>query len=328
MNTLRKSVRKCCWLLLIWMGACAEQSGVQVLTLAHTLPVTHPVHKGIEDFRDSVALYSGGQLEVRIYPDGQLGSEREVVEMLQIGSIDITKVSAAVMTNFSPAYAVLGLPYLFRSDEHRFAVLEGRVGEELLEGGAEFWLRGLAFYDAGNRSFYTREHKISSPEDLKGLKIRVMDDPLSVQTVNALGAAATPMPFGELYTALQQGVVDGAENNPPSLLTSRHFEVCRYYTLDRHSAVPDVLVIGTKAWDLLSPQARGWLRKAAAASSHNQKGYWSASVAECMDRLREAGVEIIEPDQSPFFEATEGIRRQASQDSSLRRLITLIQQQP
>ncbi len=328
MNTLRKSVRKCCWLLLIWMGACAEQSGVQVLTLAHTLPVTHPVHKGIEDFRDSVALYSGGQLEVRIYPDGQLGSEREVVEMLQIGSIDITKVSAAVMTNFSPAYAVLGLPYLFRSDEHRFAVLEGRVGEELLEGGVEFWLRGLAFYDAGNRSFYTRERKISSPEDLKGLKIRVMDDPLSVQTVNALGAAATPMPFGELYTALQQGVVDGAENNPPSLLTSRHFEVCRYYTLDRHSAVPDVLVIGTKAWDRLSPQARGWLRKAAAASSHNQKGYWSASVAECMDRLREAGVEIIEPDQSPFFEATEGIRRQASQDSSLRRLITLIQQQP
>ena len=193
---------------------------------------------------------------VKIFPDGQLGTEREVLELLQIGSVAMTKVSAAVMANFAPEYEVLGVPYLFRDKGHLFQVLEGEVGRQLLLSSSDYWLRGLCFYDAGSRSFYTKDKPIRRPEDLRGLKIRVMNHQMSVDMVNAMGGSATPMAFGELYTALQQGVVDGAENNPPSLVSSNHYEVCKYYTLDEHSAIPDVLVIGTKFHNLFIAEAQ------------------------------------------------------------------------
>ncbi len=307
---------------------CSPQSETQTLVLAHSLPVTHPVHQGIEDFRDLVREFSNGTIEVKIFPDGQLGSEREVVELLQIGSLDITKVSAAVMTSFAPAYEVLGLPYIFRDEQHRFDVLEGPIGDELLERGSSFWLRGLTFYDAGSRSFYTKDKAVYHPSDLKGLKIRVMNDQTSIQMVKALGGAATPMAYGELYTSLQQGVVDGAENNAPSFVSSFHHEVCKYYILDEHSAVPDVLVIGTKAWDRLDATQQQWLMAAADSSFQNQKKYWAASVLSCMEILEEAGVEVIRPEKSPFFEATESVRQQVASDPDLQRLVQRIQSHP
>lgn len=300
----------------------------RTLVLAHSLPVTHPVHKGMVDFASFVETFSQGDLRVKIYPDAQLGSEREALELLQIGSIDMTKVSAAVMANFSPAYKVLGLPYIFRDEAHRFDVLEGAVGKTLLEGGKEYWLRGLTFYDAGTRSFYLKDRKVQTPSDLEGLKIRVMNDPTSIDMVNALGGSATPMAYGELYTGLQQGVVDGAENNPPSFITSRHFEVCKYYVLDHHSAVPDLLVIGTKTWDTFSDQQKQWVQAAADSSFQNQKGYWAESVDECMEILEEAGVEIIEPEFAAFFEATETVRQEAATDPVMADLIQQIQSIP
>jgi tripartite ATP-independent transporter DctP family solute receptor len=224
-----KSVSKLSFVLLMLMILCVlgcnSGPGNSTLFLAHGLPTSHPVHKGMLDFQQRLASKSGGKLTVKIFADGQLGSEREVLELLQIGSIAMTKVSAAAMANFAPAYQVLGVPYLFRDKEHRFKALEGEVGKMLLQSGGEYWLRGLCFYDAGSRSFYTKDKAIRSPEDLKGLKIRVMNHQMSMDMVNAMGGAATPMAYGELYTALQQGVVDGAENNPPSLLTSGHYEV-------------------------------------------------------------------------------------------------------
>lgn len=320
--------------LIISLLSCSNEESPtttftgRTLVLGHSLPVTHPVHMGMADFATMVEEFSEGNLRVKIYPDAQLGSERESLELLQIGAIDMTKVSAAVMANFSPAYKVLGLPYIFRDEAHRFEVLSGPIGRQLLEGGKEYWLRGLTFYDAGTRSFYLKDKKVETPADLEGLKIRVMNDPTSIDMVNALGGSATPMAFGELYTGLQQGVVDGAENNPPSFITSRHFEVCKYYVLDHHSAVPDLLVIGTKTWDTFSDQQKQWVQAAADSSFQNQKQYWAESVKECMEILEDQGVEVIEPEFTSFFEATEEVRQQAAEDPIMADLIQQIQSIP
>jgi len=258
-------------------------------------------------FQSALDKKSAGALKIKIFPDGQLGSEREVLELLQIGSVAITKVSTATMSNFVPEYHVLGVPYLFRDKAHQFAVLEGEIGKSLLEKGSKFWLRGLCYYDAGSRSFYTKSKAIRTPDDLKGLKIRVMNNQMSINMVNALGASATPLAFGELYTAIQQGVVDGAENNPPSLVSSNHYEISKYYTLDEHSTVPDVLLIGTKYWDKLTAQEQQWVQEAADESSQAQKQFWNDSVEESMKIVRAAGVEVIIPDKSLFAEKSKSV---------------------
>lgn len=314
-------------LLLCTLPSCKQLGSTKVVYLAHTLPVSHPVHRGMEVFAQEAAALSDGALEVKIFPDGQLGTEREVLELLQIGSIAMTKVSAAAMANFAPAYEVMGVPYLFRDKEHLFSVLEGPTGTAILEAGSEYRLRGLCFYDAGSRSFYTKERPIQTPDDLKGMKIRVMNHQMSVDMVNVMGGSATPMAYSELYTALQQGVVDGAENNPPSFVTSGHYEVCRYYTLDEHSSIPDVLVIGTKYWNTLNSQEQEWLSTAAKTSSEAQKEFWREDVAASMAKLREAGVEIIRPDKSQFAAKTKAVLDDFCKDPHMKQLVSEIQAQ-
>tara|TARA_R110002049_G_scaffold308592_1_gene513048 strand:+ start:6143 stop:7117 length:975 start_codon:yes stop_codon:yes gene_type:complete len=296
-------------LLVVCFGfvSCKKESNIKVLYLAHTLPQTHPVHKGILVFQEALEKKSDGTLKIKIFPDGQLGSEREVLELLQIGSVAVTKVSAATLSNFVPEYHVLGIPYLFRSKEHQFEVLEGPIGKSILEKGEKFWLRGLSYYDAGSRSFYTSKKAIRTPDDLKGLKIRVMNNQMAINMVNAMGGSATPMAYGELYTAIQQGVVDGAENNPPSFVSSNHHEVSKYYTLDQHSSVPDVLIIGTKFWDKLSGEEQRWVQEAADESSQAEKVFWNQSVEESMKIAKEFGVEIIIPETALFAEKTKSV---------------------
>ena len=293
--------------LVFALASCKKESTSKVLYLAHNLPQTHPVHKGILEFQKALDINSGGALKVRIFPDGQLGSEREVLELLQIGSVAATKVSAATLSNFVPEYHLLGIPYLFRDKQHLFDVLEGPIGKSILEKGSKFWLRGLCYYDAGSRSFYTSDKAIRTPEDLKGLKIRVMNNQMAINMVNSMGAAATPLSYSELYTAIQQGVVDGAENNPPSFVSSNHYEISKYYTLDQHSYVPDVLIIGTKYWDKLSEEEKIWVQQAADVSVGAQKKFWNASVENSMRIAKEAGVEIIIPDKSLFAERSKSV---------------------
>jgi tripartite ATP-independent transporter DctP family solute receptor len=294
-------------ILVVSLASCKKDDGVQTLYLAHTLPQGHPVHKGILEFKKALNKKSGGKMDIKIFPDGQLGSEREALELLQIGSVAITKVSAATLSNFVPEYHVLGIPYLFRDKQHQFDVLEGEVGKSILEKGSKFWLRGLCYYDAGSRSFYTSNKAVRTPEDLKGLKIRVMNNQMAINMVNSLGGSATPMAYGELYTAIQQGVVDGAENNPPSFVSSNHYEVSKYYTLDQHSSVPDVLLISTKYWDKLSEEERVWVQDAADESAQAQKVFWNASVEESMAVAKKAGVEVIIPEKSLFQEKSKSV---------------------
>jgi tripartite ATP-independent transporter DctP family solute receptor len=269
---------------------------------------------------------SNGELTIDIYPSGQLGSEQQCVELLQIGSLAITKVSAAVMESFTEDFKVLGLPYIFTSKEHSFKVLDGEIGDELLLSTEPFWIRGLCFFDAGSRSFYTIDTPINHPDDLKGLKIRVMKSITAMEMVKAQGGSPTPISWGELYTALQSGVVDGAENNPPSFYTSHHYEVCKYYCLNEHTMVPDVLIIGQKVWDKLSEQEKAWLQQAADESVPIQRKLWAESEKESLEIVKEAGVTIIYPDKEPFSDKVTELLESYRENEKLYDLITRIRE--
>ncbi len=311
-------------LMVIVLLSCSETKDKKMLFFAHSLPITHPVHKGILVMQDALKQNSGGKLQIKIFPDGQLGSERETLELLQIGSIAMTKVSASALSNFVPEYQVMVIPYLFRDSEHLFKNLEGEVGKQLLESGTEYLLRGICFYDAGARSFYTKDKPVYSPDDLDGLKLRVQNDQMSVDMANTLGASATPMAFGELYTALQQNVVDGAENNIPSFVSSNHFEVCKYYIFDEHTMVPDVVIIGTKFWNLLSEEEKGWLDAAAKVSVAKQKQFWQETIVENMKMLKKAGVVFIYPEKEPFIKKAKPVMERLMKDPKLKPIIDKI----
>lgn len=309
-------------LLVFLFASCAQTEKHTVLKLAHGLDPTHPVHKGMAFMTKRVNEISDGKLQIDIYPSGQLGSEQQCVELLQIGSLAITKVSAAVMESFTDDYKVLGLPYIFRSKQHSFNVLDGDIGQELLTATEEFMIRGLCFYDAGSRSFYTIDDPVQSPEDLEGLKIRVMKSNTAVNMVKALGGSPTPISWGELYTALQSGVVDGAENNPPSFYFSHHYEVCKHYSLNEHTMVPDVLIISTHVWNKLTGQEKEWLMQAVEESVVEQRKLWAKSVEESLEEVQKAGVKIYYPDKAPFAEKVKPMIEEYRDDE---RLYTLIQ---
>ena len=290
------------FLLLLFLSftACQTQSRIRILKLAHVLDTSHPVHKGMAFMAKRVSEISDGKMQVDIYPGGQLGQERDLIELLQIGSLAMTKVSTAPLEGFVPEMKIFGIPYLFRDDAHRWKVFKGSVGQKLLLSGQDFMIRGLCYYDAGSRSFYTKEVPINHPDNLEGLDIRVMKSPTSIEMVRALGGSATPIPFGELYTALQQGVVDGAENNPPSFYLSRHYEVCKYYSLDKHTSVPDILLMSRLVWESLTKQEQTWLMQAVDESVEQQRIYWKESVDESLAAVQEAGVQVLYPDKKPF----------------------------
>ncbi|MBN2367033.1 MAG: TRAP transporter substrate-binding protein [Calditrichaeota bacterium] len=309
--------------LLIFIG-CQGEKSVQVLKLAHVLDISHPVHKGMVYMAEKVSEKSAGKMRVDIYPSGQLGGERDLIELLQIGSLAMTKVSTAPLEAFVPEMKIFGIPYVFRDDGHRWRVLNGEIGEKLLLAGEKYFLRGMCYYDAGSRSFYTKNRPINTPDDLNGLKIRVMKSITSVEMVQSLGGSATPIPWGELYTALQQGVVDGAENNPPSFYLSRHYEVCQYYSLDEHTSIPDILLMSTVVWESLTKIEQQWLQEAIDESVDYQRKLWRESSNEALMQVQEAGVQIIYPDKVPFREAVQPMH-ESYRGTSIYDLITQIE---
>ncbi|NBC83804.1 MAG: DctP family TRAP transporter solute-binding subunit [Bacteroidetes bacterium] len=311
-------------LIIITIISCGTKEQ-KTLKLAHSLDPSHSVHIAMEFMAERLKEKSDGQVTIDIYPSGQLGSERENLELLQIGSLAITKVSSAVLEGFIEEYKVLGLPYIFVNEEHYYNVLEGEVGQKMLMAGEDIWLRGLCFYDAGSRSFYTKEKPIKEPDDLKGMKIRVMKSISAVNMVKALGGTPTPISWGELYTALQSGVVDGAENNPPSFYLSRHYEVCKYYSLDEHTSVPDVMLISKLIWDKLTEQEQQWLQEAVDESVEYQKKLWAESEEEALREVQKAGVEVYHPDKSKFREKVKPLYEEAKENEVLRPLVEKIQ---
>jgi len=278
-----------------------------VLKLAHALDESHPVHAGMVFMADRLAELSSGSMEIQIFPNGQLGSEPETVEQLQRGALSMVKTSAAAMEGFVPEMAVFGLPYLFLSDEHYWKVLNGPIGKELLAAGADVGIHGLCYYDSGSRSFYTIDGPVLEPGAVKGQKIRTLQSRMAMDLISTLEGAPTPIPWGELYTALQQRMVDGAENNPPSLLSSRHYEVAKHYSLDEHTRIPDMVIFSQAVWETLSAQQRAWLEQAAAESVVFQRRLWTEKTADALVQIEAAGVQIYYPDKAPFVEATKSL---------------------
>ncbi len=314
-----------CFLFLMIAFSCSNNSSVKIIKLAHGLDVNHPVHKAMILMGKELEKNSDGKMKLEIYPSSQLGSERQCLELLQIGSLGMTKVSAAVMENFSPNMKVFGLPFLFKNKAHRFKVLDGKIGKELLDGGTKYWLKGLGYYDAGSRSFYTKEKQINIPDDLKGMKIRVMESATAMNMVSKLGGSPTPISAGELYTALQQGVVDGAENNPPTFYLSGQYEVCKYYSLDEHTAIPDVLVISTHLWNSLSKEEQKWMQMSADTSVIYQRKLWEQSENKALAAVKKAGVEVVTPDKSKFADKVKTMFDEYKEDKDVYRLIKQIQ---
>jgi tripartite ATP-independent transporter DctP family solute receptor len=246
---------------------------------------------------------SGGSMRTDIYLNGQLGSERELLEMLQIGALAMTKVSAISLEGFSADMKLFSIPYIFEDSAHYWRVLNGEIGTRMLDSIRKVRLQGLGYYDAGSRSFYMTASAVKTPADLESKKVRVLPSRTSIEMVESLGAAATPISWGELYTALQQGVVDGAENNPPSYYLSKHYETARYYTLDEHTSVPDVLIMSREIYDGLTMQQRTWLQQAVAESIVLQRALWVTAEKTALEAVQAAGVEIIYPDKQLFRDA-------------------------
>lgn len=301
------------WIAVLFAASCAlagcgSADDVTVLRVGHTLDTGHTVHRAMLFMGERLEEHSGGSMRLALYPGGQLGNERELIELLQIGSLSMTKVSASPLEGFVREMQVFNVPYVFRDRQHYEQVLDSDIGRRLLDAPIPVRLKGLGYYDAGSRSFYTVEQAVHEPADLAGLKIRVQESQTAVRMVSALGGSATPIAWGELYTALQQGVVDGAENNPPSFYRSGHYEICRYYTLDEHTAVPDLLLIGTVAWDSLDARQQGWLQQAVDESVRYQRKLWREDSDAALAAVEAAGVEIIRPDKSAFRDRVGAMR--------------------
>lgn len=312
-------------LLVLLVSNCSRQDDTVVLRMGHTLDQQHAVHKAMIFMAERLAFYSNGSMQLRVYSGGQLGSERELIELLQIGSLAMTKVSASPLEGFSPRMKIFSVPYVFRDSAHLWQVLDSDIGQQLLSDLTQVRLRGLGYYDAGSRSFYTTHKQINNPADLAGLKFRVPNSQTAVTMVQTLGGAATPIDWGELYTALQQGVVDGAENNPPSFYLSRHYEVSKYYVLDEHTAVPDVILMSEQIWQGLTPTQQGWVQSAMRDSVVYQKELWQAATLDALAKVKAHGVEVIVPDKQPFIDAVKPLHQELA-GSEVGDLIQQIQQ--
>ncbi|RDV25446.1 TRAP transporter substrate-binding protein [Alteromonas aestuariivivens] len=296
-----------CALLVLLNGCGGYKEDGTVIRLAHGLDTQHPVHQSLVYMNDVLKELSGGEMSLVIYSSGQVGSEREVLELIQIGSMGMTKVSASSLEAFVPQMKVFSLPYLFNDENHYWQTLESELGSELLDAGQPFLIKGLGYFDAGSRSFYTTSKKVTGPDDLSGLKVRVMSSQSAVEMVNTMGGSATPISWGELYTSLQQGIVDAAENNPPSFYFSKHYEVSKYFIVDEHTSIPDVIVIGTHVWNQLSEQQKSWLQEAMSKATAYQRKLWAESTAMSLQKVREAGVEVMEVDKGQFQDSVKPI---------------------
>lgn len=322
---IKKNILSCALVLALSAGASFSASAKTVLKLSHNNDKTHPVHISMQYMADEVKKLTNGEVVVRIYPNSQLGTQRESMELLQSGSLDMAKSNASELEAFEPSYGAYNIPYLFRDVDHYYrALLDPAVGQKILDSSKGKGFIGLTYYDGGARSFYA-DKPIKSPADLKGMKIRVQPSPTAVEMMKLMGASPTPLAYGELYTALQQKVVDGAENNQTALTLARHGEVAKYFSEDEHTMIPDVLVIGQKSWDKLTPEQQQALKKAADDSMMYHKDLWQKMIAETTQEAKDKlGVEFVKVDKQPFIDATKSMHDAAKANPLLKDYIERI----
>ena len=298
----------------------------KTLRLPHNLSEDHPVHIGLQNFAKKVEEKTNGEIKVQIFPNAVLGDERTVLEQLQNGVVDMTKVSAAALENFAPVYSVFSLPYVFESEDHYYKVMGSEAIQKMHNSTQEHGFYGLTFYDSGARSFYTKNKAINTPDDLKGLKIRVQNSQMAIEMVQLLGGAPTPMPYGDVYTAIQQSVIDGAESNITALTTGRHGEVAKVFSYNEHTRVPDFLIISTKTWDGLSSEQQKAVKEAANESTQEYRNLWNDALKSAeKEAVEKLGVKLVYPDQKPFREKVAPMIENAKKDPVKSELITAIE---
>ena len=281
----------------------AAQAAKYNWKLASVLPETHPVHKALVTFADKVKEKTKGDVVITVFPAGQLGQEKDYIEGAKLGSIEVTKVSSAPLGQFSKSLQVVSLPFIWKNLEHQHKVLGGPIGKKLMGGLEKNGFKGLAFFDAGFRNVTTRDRAIKIPDDLKGLKIRVMQSEPLIETINAFGATAVPMGQSEVYVALQQKVIDGWENNEPTVLAFNMQEVAPYFSYTRHVSIPDILIMSKKVFDSVPPEIQKAVMDAAQETIPVQQKIWAGYVGEATTQLRAKGMKFNEVDNIADFQA-------------------------
>ncbi|HEU4987294.1 MAG TPA: TRAP transporter substrate-binding protein [Rhizobiaceae bacterium] len=305
----------------VMLGTASAQT---VLRSSDTHPDGYPTVEAVKYFGQLVEERTDGRYKVEVYHSAQLGQEADTIEQVRAGVIDLNRVSLGPFNGLIPETRVPSLPYIFRSVEHARKVMTGPIGEEILAAFEPHGLIGLAFYDGGARSFYNSEKPIETVDDIKGMKFRVMQSDIFVDMVDALGASATPMPYGEVYSSIETGVIDGAENNFPSYDTARHVEVAKHYSLDQHLIVPEVFVMSKVSWDRLSPEDQEIFRQAAKDSVKKQWELWDAQVEKSRKAVEAAGAQITEPEKEGFIEAMAPVYEKHVTDPKLKDLVERI----
>ena len=295
-------------MMLTGCGAGSDDDR-KIVRIGHVQSQTHPDHLGLEAFANYINEKLGDKYRVEVYPSELLGSQTEMVQLTQTGAIDFVVASNAIMETFSAKYQIFNLPYLFSSVEaYHEAMDDPEVTDPIFKTTSKAGLETVAWLDAGTRNFYTIKTPINQPSDLKGLKIRTQDSPTSIAMIRAMGGSATPMSSGETYTGLQQGIIDGAENNETVLVQDGHGEVCKSYTYTQHQMVPDIVIISTETWESLDETEQSAIVNGMTQGNEAHEAVWQDLVQENIDGAKEMGVQFYTIDKTAFIEATQSLR--------------------
>ena len=308
---------------LMVMGAGAAQA--QTLRSTDIHPDGYPTVEAVKFISKVLEQRTNGRLKINVFHSAQLGQEKDTIEQTRFGVIDINRINMAPFNNLIPATNVPSLPFIFRSVDHMRKVMDGPIGEEILKEFEKHDLVGLAFYDSGARSFYNSKRPITKPDDMKGLKIRVQQSDMFIALVSALGANATPMNFGEVYSGLQTGLIDGAENNWPSFESTKHFEVSKFYSLTEHSLSPEVLVMSKKSFDKLSKDDQALVKAAAKESVAEMRKLWDAREKASEAKVKAGGAVVNTVEKQPFIDAMKPVYERFVKDQALKDLVAKIQ---
>ncbi|WP_424134769.1 TRAP transporter substrate-binding protein [Roseomonas chloroacetimidivorans] len=306
----------------------AGRAAAQTVTLrsADVHPDGYPTVEAVKFMSKQVEERSGGRVRIQVYGSHTLGEEKDTLEQTRFGVIDLNRVNSASLNSLVPETVIPGLPFLFRSEDHMHRVLDGPIGEDIASGVTRHNMIPLAYYDSGARSFYTRAKPIHEPGDMRGLKIRVQPSDMWVAMMRAFGANATPLPTGEVYSALQTGVVDGAENNYPSYQSFRHFEVAKFYSLSEHSMAPEMLVMSKRSHDRLPKDIQELLRQAAKDSVPEMRRMWQARSEAAKAAVIAAGSQINEMNKEPFERAMGPVYDQFVKNERMKGIVARIRE--
>lgn len=289
-------------------GCGKNDNGKTVITLACALPADHPSGQALDYFEKRVEELSQGKIDIRLFLNGQLGNTTDTIESCRGGNIEMVLSSAAPMSQFVEALNVLTMPFIFRDKQHEYSVVDGPIGEIFDKKLQDINFHILSYFDAGSRNITTKKGPVKSPDDIKGMKIRVMPSKLMIDTIDALGGSAVAMGQGEVYSALQTGVLDGWENNPPTILTFKMYETgCKYFAWTRHLSVPDLLLVNKKFYDSLPDDLHLAIDQAAKDTQLEQRRLWQKGEADAVEKLKQAGMIFNEVDQKLFVSRVESL---------------------